>query len=337
MNLTTCLCCFFRHPHVIPYHYNRKRKLRQRIQEIKTSGIKAHTASTLKVLHQEAHLIEEQKLKVAAGRGGAASLAADTAAAAAASSDSLDDSSSSSDTAEAASSDLADAAADGVPVLPPDAPTVTLIIKGDVQGSVEAVTEAVSAAAAGRAAVRFVYTGVGPISMSDVHLAATTGARIVAFNLVEPSGDVDTALRSSKVEVMRHNVIYHLLDEIAAVVSDAEAGGVSGPAGVAEEVLGSALVMAVFPMIKNREEVGKVAGCRVQEGSLSSGPGVLYRVIRDGQVVFEGPCSSLKQQRSAVTAVGKGNECGVALDDGVFADYKPGDVLQCLQRRTVRS
>jgi translation initiation factor IF-2 len=59
--------------------------------------------------------------------------------------------------------------------------------------------------------------------------------------------------------------------------------------------------------------------------------------LREGQVVFEGPLSSLKQQRNSVSAVGKGNECGVALDDGTFGDYQPGDVVQCVQRRTSRS
>lgn len=307
------------------------------MQEITNSGVKAHTAAALKALHQEAQLLEEQKLKAAAS-GSTASFAA--AAAAADATAAAEDTSSSSTAADSSAAAAEAEAAEGEasPVLAPGAPTVTFIIKGDVQGSVEAVAQAVTAAAAGRAAVRFVYTGVGPLSMSDAYLAATTGARIVAFNLAAPSGDVDTALRSGKVEVMRHNVIYHLLDEVAAVIADAEAGGAAGgPAGLSEEVLGSALVMAVFPMIKNRQEVGKVAGCRVQDGTLSAAPGVVYRVVRDGQVLFEGPCSSLKQQRNAVSAVGKGNECGLALEEGAFADYLPGDIVQCVQRRTVRS
>jgi translation initiation factor IF-2 len=314
----------------------RKRKLKQRIQEIKNAGVKSHAASDLKTLHAQAHLQEQQQLKAAAGSS-SSSGAASLAGAADHSTDAEEDGNTPADSAAAAAAAVAAEAEDAGPVLPPDAPTVTFIVKGDVQGSVEAVLDAITAAAAGRAAVRYVYSGVGPISTSDVHLAATTGARIIAFNIATPSGDVEGALRSSRVEVMRHNVIYHLLDEVAAVITASEAGGAAGPAGTLEEVLGSALVLAVFPMIKNRQEVGKVAGCRVQEGSLSSGSGVLYRVLREGHVVFEGPLSSLKQQRSAVAAVGKGNECGVALDEGTFGDYQPGDVVQCVQRRTARS
>lgn len=279
-------------------------------------------------------MMEEAKLRAATA---AASSSSTTAAAASADGDATapgsDSALAAADGSDGVTSDAAAAAA----VLPPDAPTVTFIVKADVQGSVEAVTDAIAATAAGRAAVRFVFTGVGPITSSDVHLAATTGARIIAFGVSAPTGDVDVAVRNSRVEVLRHDVIYHLLDEVTSVITAAEAGGAAGPAGTSEEVVGSAIVLAVFPMIKNRQEVGKVAGCRVQEGSLSSGAGVVYRVLREGQVVFEGPLGSLKQQRNSVTAVGKGSECGVALDDGSFGDYQPGDVVQCVQRRTSRS
>jgi translation initiation factor IF-2 len=314
--LSLCLC--------------RSRKLKQRIQEIKLGGIKSHSAADLKTLHLQAHKMDEAKLRAASS---SSSMATDPLAEADATT--ADPSSS---PAAAAAVDAADADSEGAAtVLPPDAPTVTFIVKADVQGSVEAVTDAIAAAAVGRAAVRFVFTGVGPISASDVHLAATTGARIIAFGVSAPAGDVEVAVRSSRVEVLRHDVIYHLLDEVTSVITAAEAGGAAGPAGTSEEVVGSALVLAVFHMIKNRQEVGKVAGCRVQEGSLGSGAGVVYRVLREGQVVFEGPLASLKQQRNSVSAVGKGNECGVALDDGTFGDYQPGDVVQCVQRRTSRS
>lgn len=308
---------------------HRKRKLRQRLQELKADGCKAHTSGDFWALREQAQKLAEQSLKGTSSSGSDAT--GDEAAAAAGAAGASGGAADVDDAAATA------AAADGVPVLPPDAPTVTFIIKGDVQGSVEAVSEAVTSAAAGRAAVRFVYSGVGPITTSDVHLAATTGAKIVAFNIPAPSGDADSALRNApSVEVMQHNVIYHLLDEVMAVVAAAEAGAVGGASGVTEEVVGSALVMAVFPMIQNRKEVGKVAGVRVQDGTLSAGSGVVYRVLRDGQVVFEGPISSLKQQRNAVSAVGKGNECGVALAEGSFADYQPGDIVQCVSKRTVR-
>jgi translation initiation factor IF-2 len=306
--------------HLPHTHTRSKRKLRQRIQDLRGSGFKAHTLAALKTLQQQSMTLEEQQLKgTAAPDAAAAGSDADGAAAAAAGSDGDGDA----------------AAAEGA--LPPGAPSLTLLIKGDVQGSVEAVEAAVQGAAAGRASVRCVYAGVGPITASDAHLAAATGARVVAFNLAPPAGDVDAALRGAHIEVLQHNVIYHLLDEVTSLIDAAEAGGAGGQAGLAEQVLGSALVLQVFPMIKARQEVGQVAGCRVQDGSLSAAPGVVYRVLREGQVVFEGPCSSLRQQRNSVAAVAKGGECGLALGDGTFADWQAGDVVQCVTRRTVRA
>ncbi|KAF6248325.1 P-loop containing nucleoside triphosphate hydrolase protein [Scenedesmus sp. NREL 46B-D3] len=208
--------------------------------------------------------------------------------------------------------------------------------QADVQGTAEAVREAVAAAAAGKVHLKVVYCGVGSVSASDVHLAAATGARLVAFNLRPPAPDIDAALKASKVEVLQHRVIYHLLDEVEACILEAESGGAGGQGSLAEQVLGSATVLQVFPLLQNRKEVGKVAGCRVQEGSLQVSSGVVFRVLRDGEVVFEGPCSNLRQHKNDVSAVGRAGECGVVLDEGRFGGYKLGDVVQCVQQRTVR-
>jgi translation initiation factor IF-2 len=157
----------------------------------------------------------------------------------------------------------------------------------------------------------------------------------VSFNLKAPASDVDAAIKASKLEVLQHRVIYHLLDEVAACMAAAEAGA-GAAAGLAEEVLGTATVLQVFPLLKDRREAGKVAGCRVQEGSLQLNPGTVYRVLREGQVVFEGPCSNLRLHKLDVGAVGKNAECGVVLDEGRYGGFLPGDMVQCVQRRTTR-
>ncbi len=69
-----------------------------------------------------------------------------------------------------------------------------------------------------------------------------------------------------------------------------------------------------------------VAGCRVTEGSLRSEQ--RFKVLRSGEVVFEGPVTSLKRHKLEVDSVGRGTECGVLLDG--FNDMQPGDLLQCI-------
>lgn len=310
------------------YEPCRKRQLRQRLRELQLSGFKRHMDSELRNVWQESMELEDQHLKAAAAA--AAGLAPPHSKQGPESAAQL------AEIAEVQAESVADAeAAAEVPSLAPDAPIMTLVIKADVQGSAEAVRDAVTAAAEGKVHLKVVYCGVGPVSTSDVHLAAATGARLIAFNLRSLAADVDSALRAAKVELLQHRVIYHLLDEVEACIQQAEMG-VGGQGGIAEQVLGSATVLQVFPLVQSRKEVGKVAGCRVQEGSLQVNPGVVYRVVRDGEVVYEGPCTSLRQHKSDVSAVGKANECGVVLDEGKFGGYQPGDVVQCVQQRTTR-
>lgn len=316
----------------------RKRELKRRLREVQLSGFKSRNSATFLAMRNASMQLEEQQLKMAAAGSNAEDMVArmDALLQQAGVDVTADKPQNAADAAAAAASDNAAAAADAAG-LPANAPTVTVLIKADVQGSAEAVRDAVAAAGEGRVHIKIVYCGVGPISTSDVHLAATTGAKLIAFNLRAPAPEVETQMKTSNIEILQHRVIYHLLDEISSIVDAAAAGGSGQSGSTVEEVLGTATVLQVFPLLKQRKEVGRVAGCRVQEGSLQVNPSVIYRVIRDGEVVYEGPCTSLRQQKQDVTAVGKSNECGVVLDEGKFGGYQTGDVVQCVQQRTQRA
>src|SRR5690606_12422698 len=61
--------------------------------------------------------------------------------------------------------------------------TVPLVIKADVQGSAEALRDALEKISTDDAKVVVISAGVGGISESDVQLAATSRAIIIAFNV----------------------------------------------------------------------------------------------------------------------------------------------------------
>ena len=228
---------------------------------------------------------------------------------------------------EGASDAPAAAAADAAAVTPPPAEvhTVNLIIKADVQGSVEAIRDAIAGLATLHAAPKFVFTGVGPVTMSDVYLAEATGAKVIAFNLRDPAEDVDAAMKRGKVELISQKVIYHLMDDVQKLLED------GAGAGGQEEVVGTAAVLQLFPLVRNRKEVGQVLGCRVQEGQLKLGGEIVYRVLRDGEVLWEGSCGSLKKQKEDVELVDKAQECGLVLGGGQLpVQVEPGDVVQCI-------
>ena len=64
-----------------------------------------------------------------------------------------------------------------------DTPEVPIIVKADTQGSVEAVTEAIMKLNSVKVRNRVVHKAVGGINESDLPLAETSGAVVVAFNV----------------------------------------------------------------------------------------------------------------------------------------------------------
>lgn len=224
---------------------------------------------------------------------------------------------------------------------------IPIVLKADVQGSLEAVRDAIQALAdeicsdqsimkpitnddgnggAGATAaattsevkVSIILTGVGPVTAADVEFAATAGAIIVGFGVKGAPGS-DKIAKHEGVEVVSYRVIYHLLQYIEDMLLDA------APKIRVETVMGEAEVLKVFAVDKKGLKGSAVAGCRVVDGSMK-GPGSVVRVVRKGEVVFTGPCVSLKKEKQAVDVVTKGTECGVVLQG--WEDVKEGDVLQ---------
>ena len=88
-----------------------------------------------------------------------------------------------------------------------------------------------------------------------------------------------------------------------------------------ETFLGNAEILEVFTISKH----GKVAGCRVTEGSVKRGAKV--RLIRDNVVIHEGELSQLKRFKDDVNEVPSGQECGMSFAN--YEDMRAGDVIEC--------
>jgi translation initiation factor IF-2 len=197
------------------------------------------------------------------------------------------------------------------------------IVKADAQGTAEAVRDSLLGLGTGAVGVRVVYLGVGPVTASDVALAAAVGGPVLAFNVREVSNEVEKLAKAEGVMVVNRRVIYHLLD----AAGDMLAG--LAPERRVEEVAGEAEVRRVFDLSDRRgNKADIVAGCVVNRGTLDGD--AKFRVVRDGRAVHEGllDCASIRRHRSETRTVGKGGECGVSLEG--FADVRPGDQIQCV-------
>ncbi|KAM7491455.1 hypothetical protein LguiA_034376 [Lonicera macranthoides] len=200
-----------------------------------------------------------------------------------------------------------------------------IIVKADVQGTVQAVTDALKSLNSPQVFVNVVHVGVGPISQSDLDLAQACGACIVGFNVRTPPTAVAMAATQAGIKIKIHRVIYHLLEDIGNLIVE------KAPGTFETQVAGEAHVLNIFEVKGRSKAKGddfKIAGCRVIDGRVTRAS--TMRLLRSGEVLFEGSCVSLKREKQDVDTVGKGTECGLVLRD--CFDFQIGDVIQCLEQ-----
>ncbi len=196
-----------------------------------------------------------------------------------------------------------------------------LVLKTDVQGSSEAIQGALAKLGTNEVGAQILQSGVGGITESDVILAHASGAAVIGFNVRANNMARDRAKREG-VEIRYYNIIYNLVDDVKAALS-----GLLTPE-TREKFLGNAEILEVF----NISKIGKVAGCRVTEGSVKRGAKV--RLIRDNVVIHEGDLSTLKRFKDEVREVQVGQECGMAFAN--YQDMQKGDVIECFEVETIQ-
>ena len=189
-----------------------------------------------------------------------------------------------------------------------------LLIKADVQGSAEAIKSSLEGLGNDEVKARVIYSAAGGISESDVQLAKSSEAPILAFNVRANRQAKDLAEREG-VEIRYYSIIYELLDEIKGALE-----GMLSPER-RETFIGYAEVLEVFDISK----LGKVAGVKVTEGRVERGSGV--RLLRDDVVIHEGELSTLKRFKDEVEKVQAGMECGMGFKG--YHDLKKGDMIEC--------
>ncbi len=198
--------------------------------------------------------------------------------------------------------------------------TLNLIVKADVHGSLEALTESLRKLERDDVKLAFVHRAVGGISEHDVHLAATSNATIIGFN-VRPDRKGRELADTENVEIRTYQIIYQVLDDVEKAMV-----GLLEPE-VEEIVTGDAEVREVFRVPR----VGAVAGCYVRNGVITRGSKV--RFLREGVVIWTGSITSLKRFKDDAREVAAGFECDIGLSD--FQDLKSGDVIETYEEREI--
>ena len=189
---------------------------------------------------------------------------------------------------------------------------LNLLLKADVQGSVEALRNSLSQLGNEKISVRFLHTGLGNVTETDVVLASASDAIIIAFNVQADAKARETLAREG-VDLRLYDVIYNAIDDVRAALQ-----GMLAPE-IREEVIGRCRVDQIF----NANRIGNIFGCLVTEGKVVRN--CKARVLRDEAEIHKGHVVSLKRFKDDVREVAQNYECGIVLD---FQDVQQGDVIE---------
>ncbi|MCS6807629.1 MAG: translation initiation factor IF-2 [Bacteroidota bacterium] len=196
-----------------------------------------------------------------------------------------------------------------------------IILKGDTDGSVEALSDALQKLSTEEVKVSIILRAVGPISESDVMLAAASDAVIIGFH-VRPTAQVLKLAESEGVDIRLYRIIYDCISEVKLALE-----GMLTPE-IKEEVVGVAEIREIFKISK----VGNIAGCYVLEGKINRNDSV--RLLRDGFEIFTGKLASLRRLKDDVREVDAGFECGMAIEG--YNDIRVGDLIEAVRKTEVK-
>ncbi len=201
-----------------------------------------------------------------------------------------------------------------------DVGIMNVVLKTDVRGSLEAIVSSLHKLGTEEVQVNIVSAGVGGISETDAHLAATSKAMIIGFN-VRADKSARQIIESEGLELRYYNIIYNVIDDAKAILS-----GMLTPE-MREEILGVAEVRDVF----NSPKFGQIAGSMVIEGTVYRSKPI--RVLRDDVVIYEGELESLRRFKDEATSVRMGMECGIGVKN--YNDVRIGDKIEVYQTTAV--
>ncbi len=190
---------------------------------------------------------------------------------------------------------------------------LNLIIKSDVHGSSEAIKNAISQIKHDEVKPKIILADIGMVTETDIILAKASKAVLVAFN-VKPSKEAKKLAENENIKISSYNIIYEVLDYIKQRMS-----GLLTP-DLQEIIIGSAQILELFKV----SGAGKVAGCKVIEGEITSISNV--RLIRDSKIVFTGKIDTIFREKNQVKHVSNGQECGITIKD--YMDFQKNDTIE---------
>jgi translation initiation factor IF-2 len=188
-----------------------------------------------------------------------------------------------------------------------------IVVKADVVGSLDAIKESLNKCCNKEVGIKFVGEGVGPISESDIQMAAVSDKIVIGFKIGIAPG-VDGLAKTKGVKIVHYDVIYELIDDIKKILAEMM------PMIRTEIPVGVLKVLGVF-----KSSPGKtVVGGKVEDGRAEKEVDV--HVKRNGEVIHDYKVEAIQREKDEVASVPAGTECGLSFN--TKADIQVGDVLE---------
>ena len=182
-----------------------------------------------------------------------------------------------------------------------------LIIKADVRGTLEAILQTIDEESA-----EIIDARAGIVTESDVEMASTTGAMIVAFHTQVP-GKVKKMAKLQDVKIKEYQIIYKLIEDLQKQMLK-----LIEPT-IGEVQTGEAEILQIFEM-KGR----KVAGCKVTTGEIKKSD--LLHIKRGDKIILNPAIASMQHGKEEVDKVTAKSECGITFRNKKL-DFEVGDKI----------
>lgn len=192
-----------------------------------------------------------------------------------------------------------------------------LVIKADTFGSLEAVEQEIAKLGRERIIPKVVSSGVGSVGENDIKASLAAGsAMVIGFNTKTDSSALALAERNG-ITILNKNIIYEIIDEIK---SRLEAGE---PKIEVEEVQGTAKILKIFSVNKNKQ----VIGARVISGTIEQNS--LVKIVRREAEIGQGRVRELQASKVKTGSVSEGQEFGAMIESKF--EIAPGDMVEAIK------
>jgi translation initiation factor IF-2 len=183
---------------------------------------------------------------------------------------------------------------------------IVLIVRADTQGTLEAIVNNLDSES-----VTLVEQGVGGISDTDLELAKTTGARIIAFQ-VKVDNRIVASAKTLGVRIKQYQVIYELIEDLQKQMLKLMEPTID------EKVVGEAEILQIFEMKGLR-----IAGIKVRTGELKKAD--LFHIKRGEEILANPVINTMMKDKMEVTNIKAGNEGAVTFKNKKLG-FEIGDI-----------